>query len=76
MALPSVYKFLVAGSGIVQGDLDPIVIGDESITSVSSFHYLGSLVEPHGGVQLKLNTRISEDTSIFGDLLLVMKCYC
>ena len=47
-------KFLVAGSGIVQGDLDPIVIGDESITSVSSF-----FVESHGGVQLELNTRIS-----------------
>jgi len=61
-------KFLVVGSGIVQGDLDPIVIGDGSITSVSSFRYLGSLVESHDGVQLELNTRISQAASIFGAL--------
>ena len=38
-------KFLVAGSGIVQSDLDPIIVGDGSIASVLSFCYLGSLVD-------------------------------
>ena len=61
-------KFLATGSGIVQVDLDPIVICDGSITSVSSFRYLGSLVESHSGVQLELNTRISQAASIFGAL--------
>jgi len=61
-------KFLVAGSGILQGDLDPIVIGDGSITSVSSFCYLGSLLESHGGVQLELNTRISRAANVYGAL--------
>jgi len=41
-------------SGTVQSDLDPIIVGNGSITSVSSFCYLGSLVESHGGVQLEL----------------------
>ena len=50
---PSVYQrpLLVVVSGIVQSDLDPIIVGDGSITSVSSFCYLGSLVESYGGLQ-------------------------
>jgi len=59
-------KFLVAGSGVVQSDLDPIIVGDGSITSVTSFQYLDSLVESHGGVKLELNTRISRAASVFG----------
>ena len=50
--------FLVAGSGVLQGDLDPIIVSDSPITSITSFRYLGSLVESQGGVQIKLNTRI------------------
>ena len=61
-------KILVAGSSVVQSDLDPIIVGDCSITSVTSFYYLGSLVESHGGVQLELNTRISRTACVFGAL--------
>jgi len=61
-------KFLVAGSGVVQNGLDPIIVGDGSITLVTSFYYLGSLVESHGGVQLELNTRIFRAASVFGTL--------
>ena len=32
---------------------------------LSSFRYLGSLVESYGGVQLKLNTRVSRATNAF-----------
>ena len=40
----------------MQSDLDPIVVGNDFITSATSFCYLGSLVESCGGVQLELNT--------------------
>ena len=60
-------RFLVAGSGVVQSDLDPIIVSDGFITSVSSFRCLGSLVESHNGVQLELN-RISQAASAFGAL--------
>ena len=63
MALPLVYQ---RPSFWLQG-VDPIIVDDGSITSVSCFCYLGSLVESHCGVQLQLNTRISRAaTSAFG----------
>ena len=37
---------------MVQSDLDPIVVGNDFITTVASFYYLGSLVEFHGEVQM------------------------
>ena len=43
----------------ILSDLDPIIVRDISISSASSFCYLGSLVDSHGGVQLELNTRTS-----------------
>ena len=52
--------FLVAGSGVLQGDLDPIIVSDSPITSVTSFCYLGSFVESQGGMQIKLNTKYLE----------------
>ena len=61
-------KFSVVGSYVMQSDLDPTVVGSDFITSVVSFHYLSSLVESHGGVQLELNTRISRAASVFGAL--------
>ena len=35
------------------------------IISVTSFNYLGSLVESHSGVQMKLNARISHAATAF-----------
>jgi len=43
-------KLLVAGRNITQNDLNPISIGGGTIETVSSFCYLGSVVERHGGV--------------------------
>ena len=68
VAACSLTKFLVVGSGFVQSDLDPIVGGDGSITSVTSFRYLCSIMESHSGVQMELNTRISRAASDFGAL--------
>ena len=48
--------------------MDPIIVGDGSIISVTSFYYLGSFVKSHGGLQLELNTRISRAASVFGAL--------
>ena len=45
----------------------PLLLND-FITSVTSFCYLGSLLESHGGVQMELNTRISRAASVFGVL--------
>ena len=67
-------RLLVAGRNITQNDLDPISIGG-TIETVSSFRYLGSVVERHGGVCEELSVRVSHAAAVFGaftDQFLVM----
>ena len=52
-------KFLVAGNGVTQSNLEPIHVGGSAIESVSSFRYLGSVVECRGGVNAELTARVS-----------------
>ena len=59
-------KFLVAGNGVTQSDLEPIHVGGSAIESVSSFRYLGSVVECRGGVNAELTARVSQAATIFG----------
>jgi len=61
-------KLLVAGRNITQNDLDPISIGDGIIEIVSSFRYLGSVVEHHGDVCEELSVRVSHAAAVFGAL--------
>jgi len=71
-------KLLVARRNITQNDLDPISIGGGTIETVSSFCYLGSVVERHGGVCVELSARVccaaavfeALHRSVFGDGLL------
>ena len=56
-------RLLVAGCGVVQNNLDLIVVSNVSVTT---FCHLGSLVESHGGVHMELNTRISRAASVSG----------
>ena len=44
---------------MTQCDLDPIYIGNGIIESVTSFCYLGSVVECYGGVSAELPARVS-----------------
>jgi len=49
--------------------LVPITIGDDNIEVVSSFHYLGSVVEcDGGGVKEELAVRVSHIAAVFGAL--------
>ena len=59
-------NFLVAGNGVTQSDLEPIHIGGSAIESVSSFRYLGSVVECRGGVIAELTARVSRAATTFG----------
>ena len=61
-------KFLVAGKDVIQSDSDPIHIGDGTIEAVSSFRYLGSIVECHGGVNAEPTARVSRAAAVFGAL--------
>ena len=61
-------KVLVAGNGVTPSDLEPIHVGGGAIESVSSFHYLGSIVECHDGVNAELTARVSRAATIFGTI--------
>jgi len=64
MSIPKT-KFLVAGGNI---NLDPISIEGGNIEAVSSFQYLGSVAEYHGGVNEELTVRVSHAAAVFGAL--------
>jgi len=59
-------KFLVAGRNITRNDLNPISIDGHIIEAVSSFRYLGSVVECHGGINEELTVRVSRAAAVFG----------
>jgi len=59
-------KFLVAGRNITQSGLDPISIDGSNIEAVSSFLYLNSVMECHGGVNEELTVRMSHAAAMFG----------
>ena len=59
-------KFLVAGNGVTQSDLEPIHVGGSAIELVSYFRYLGSVVECHDGMNAELTARVSRAATIFG----------
>ena len=48
--------------------MDPISIGGGIIEIMSSFCYLGSVVERHGGVCEELSVRVSRAAAVFGAL--------
>ena len=48
--------------------MDPISIGGGIIEIMSSFCYLGSVVERHGGVCEELSVRVSRAAAMFGAL--------
>ena len=51
---------------MTQSDLEPIHVDGGAIESVSSFRYLGSVMECHGGVNAELTARVSRAATIFG----------
>ena len=63
----SITKFLVAGKGVTQTNLDPIKfqIGGSTIKSVSSFQYLGSAIDYNFSGALQ--------RSVFSDRLLSLQ---
>ena len=61
-------KFLVAGRNIIQNDLAPISICGGNIEVVSSFHYLGPVMECHSCLNEELTARVSRDAAVFGTL--------
>ena len=48
--------------------MEPISIGGGIIEIMSSFCYLGSVVERHGGVSEELSVRVSCAAAVFGAL--------
>ena len=63
-----VTAFGLTRSGITQDDLIPICIDGDVVVTVSSFCYLGSIVEGHGGVALEVDARIACAVRVFGAL--------
>ena len=61
-------KLLVAGSNITQADLDTIRIGESTVETVSSFCYLGSVVDCHGSMNAELTARVARAAAVFGVL--------
>ena len=51
-------KLLVAGASCGEEDLQPIHIGGETIEAVSSFRYLGSVLESHGEIRMDVEDRV------------------
>ena len=51
-------KLLVAGALSGEEDLQPIHIGGETIEAVSSFRYLGSVLESHGEIRMDVEDRV------------------
>ena len=52
-------KLLVAGASCGEEDLQPIHIGGETIEAVSSFKYLGSVLESHGEIRMDVEDRVA-----------------
>ena len=69
------HKFLAAGCGVMQSNLDPIVVSNDSVMSVTSFRYLGSLVESHSGVQIEGYLRLPVFLKLLEGLFSVTICY-
>ena len=59
---------MVAGRGIIESDVAPLCIGSSVVDTVSSFRYLGSVVESHGGVMLDLDNKFARASRVFGAL--------
>ena len=49
-------KLLVAGASCGEEDLQPIHIGEDTIEALSSFRYLGSILESHGEIRMNVET--------------------
>ena len=58
MSFPKM-KLLVAGASCGEEDLQPIHIVGETIEAVSSFRYLGSVLESHGEIRVDVEVRVA-----------------
>ena len=67
-------KLLVAGASCGEEDLQPIHIGGETIEAVSSFRYLGSVLESHGEIWMDVEDRVARASRAFGALCRPVFC--
>ena len=67
-------RLLVAGASCGEEDLQPIHIGGETIQAVSSFRYLGSVLESHGEIRMDVEDRVARASRAFGALCRPVFC--
>ena len=67
-------KLLVAGASCGEEDLQAIHIRGETIEAVSSFRYLGSVLESHGEIRMDVEDRVARASHAFGALCRHVLC--
>ena len=67
-------KLLVAVASWGEEDLQPIHVGEDTIEAVSSFRYLGSVLESHEGIRMDVEDRVSRASCAFGALCRPVFC--
>ena len=71
-------NWLVTGAAFGEEDLQPIHIREDIIEAVSSFRYLGSVIESHGEIKMDVEDRVANASCTFGgfiDLFFTMEVY-
>ena len=67
-------KLLVAGASCGEEDRQPIHIGGETIEAMSSFRYLGSVLESHGEIRMDVEDGVARASRAFGALCRPVFC--
>ena len=57
---------ILPNTSMTQSDLEPIHVGGSAIESMTSFRYLGSVVECRGSVNAELTARVLRAATVFG----------